>query len=141
MREGDEGMIAVVAALAARDGRLLIARRPEGRHMGGRWEFPGGKLEKGELPEEALRRELREELDVEAEIGPIRAAIPYSYPEKEVLLLFYSARLKGEPRPVDEAALAWASPEELAGYDLAPVDALMARRLAQGDISDAILYF
>ena len=134
-------MIAVVAALAARDGRLLIARRPEGRHMGGRWEFPGGKLEKDELPEEALRRELREELDVEAEIGPIRAAIPYSYPEKDVLLLFYSARLKGEPRPVDEAALAWASPEELAGYDLAPVDALMARRLAQGDISDAILYF
>ncbi len=134
-------MIAVAAALAARDGKLLIARRPEGRHMGGRWEFPGGKLEKGELPEEALRRELKEELGVDAEIGPIRAAIPYSYPEKEVLLLFYSARLAGEPRPIDEAALAWAGVQELAGYDLAPVDRLMAARLAQDDNSDAILYF
>ena len=134
-------MIAVTAALAARNGRLLIARRPDGRHMGGRWEFPGGKLEKGELPEDALKRELREELGVEAEIGPIRAAIPYSYPEKDVLLLFYSARLKGEPRPIDEAALEWVSIEELADYDLAPVDALMAERLTQDDISDAILYF
>ncbi|MBO4883848.1 MAG: (deoxy)nucleoside triphosphate pyrophosphohydrolase [Clostridia bacterium] len=134
-------MIAVTAALAARNGRLLIARRPDGRHMGGRWEFPGGKLEKGELPEDALKRELREELGVEAEIGPIRAAIPYSYPEKDVLLLFYSARLKGEPRPIDEAALEWVSIGELADYDLAPVDALIAERLTQDDISDAILYF
>ena len=134
-------MIAVVAALAAKEGRLLIAQRPMGRHMGGKWEFPGGKLEKGETPEAALRRELNEELGVDADIGPIRAAIPYSYPEKDVLLLFYSARLMGEPRPIDEAALAWVTPDELAGYDLAPVDALMAKRLRETDNSDAILYF
>ena len=134
-------MIAVVAALAAKEGRLLIAQRPMGRHMGGKWEFPGGKLEKGETPEAALRRELNEELGVDADIGPIRAAIPYSYPEKDVLLLFYVARLMGEPKPIDEAALAWVTPDELAGYDLAPVDALMAKRLRETDNSDAILYF
>ena len=134
-------MIAVVAALAAKEGRLLIAQRPMGRHMGGKWEFPGGKLEKGETPEAALRRELNEELGVDADIGPIRAAIPYSYPEKDVLLLFYSARLMGEPKPIDEAALAWVTPDELAGYDLAPVDALMVKRLRETDNSDAILYF
>ena len=134
-------MIAVVAALAAKEGRLLIAQRPMGRHMGGKWEFPGGKLEKGETPEAALRRELNEELGVDADIGPIRAAIPFSYPEKDVLLLFYSARLMGEPKPIDEAALAWVTPDELAGYDLAPVDALMAKRLRETDNSDAILYF
>lgn len=122
-------MIAVVAALAWRDGKLLIARRPEDRHMGGKWEFPGGKLEKGETPEEALRRELMEELGVDAAIGRIAAAIPYSYPEKDVLLLFYDARLLGEPKPIDEAALAWVRPEDLPRCDLAPVDALMARRL------------
>ena len=134
-------MIAVVAALAAKEGRLLIAQRPMGRHMGGKWEFPGGKLEKGETPEAAPRRELNEELGVDADIGPIRAAIPFSYPEKDVLLLFYSARLMGEPKPIDEAALAWVTPDELAGYDLAPVDALMAKRLRETDNSDAILYF
>ena len=134
-------MIAVVAALAERDGKLLIARRPDDRHMGGKWEFPGGKLEKGETPEAALRRELNEELGVDADIGPIRAAIPYSYPEKDVLLLFYVARLMREPKPIDEAALAWVTPDELAGYDLAPVDALMAKRLRETDNSDAILYF
>ena len=122
-------MIAVVAALAERDGKLLIARRPDDRHMGGKWEFPGGKLERGELPEAALQRELMEELDARSEIGSIAAAIPYSYPEKDVLLLFYRARLLDEPKPVDEAALAWVRPEELLRYDLAPVDALMAKRL------------
>ena len=134
-------LMTVVAALAAKEGRLLIAQRPMGRHMGGKWEFPGGKLEKGETPEAALRRELNEELGVDADIGPIRAAIPYSYPEKDVLLLFYVARLMGEPKPIDEAALAWVTPDELAGYDLAPVDALMAKRLRETDNSDAILYF
>ncbi|MBQ8954438.1 MAG: (deoxy)nucleoside triphosphate pyrophosphohydrolase [Clostridia bacterium] len=134
-------MIAVVAALAVRDGKLLIARRPDGRHMGGKWEFPGGKLEKGELPEEALRRELREELGVDSDVGRIVAAIPYSYPEKDVLLLFYAVRMRDEPRPIDEAELRWVDFEALEDYDFAPVDRLMTARLKKADISDANLYF
>ena len=134
-------MIPVVAALAVRDGKLLIARRPEDRHMGGRWEFPGGKLERGELPEQALRRELREELGVDAEVGRILAAIPYSYPEKDVLLLFYAVRMMGEPRPIDEAELRWIDFAALTDYDFAPVDRLMTARLKEADISDANMYF
>ena len=110
-------MIPVVAALIVRAGKLLIARRPEGKHMAGRWEFPGGKLERGESPEEAIEREIREELAVEIRAGRIYQAIAYSYPEKDVLLLFYAAALvSGEPRPVEEAEIRWVTLGELDKY-------------------------
>lgn len=130
----------MVAALMVRDGKILIARRPVGRHMGGKWEFPGGKLEKGESPEAALERELREELGVETQTGRIVRAVSFSYPEKDVLLLFYLSRLiSGEPSPIDEAEVCWAEPGELTRFDLAPVDRLMADCLndpANGVLSD-----
>ena len=133
-------MIVVVAALMVRDGKILIARRPAGRHMGGKWEFPGGKLEKGESPEAALERELREELGVETQTGRIVRAVSFSYPEKDVLLLFYLSRLiSGEPSPIDEAEVCWAEPGELPRFDLAPADRLMADCLndpANGVLSD-----
>ena len=123
-------MIPVVAALIVRDGRLLIARRPEGKHMAGRWEFPGGKLEKGESPEEAIEREIREELAAEIKAGRVYQAIAYSYPEKDVLLLFYAASVvSGEPRPVEEAEIRWITLEELDEYTFAPVDAMLVERL------------
>ena len=123
-------MIPVVAALIVRDGRLLIARRPEGKHMAGRWEFPGGKLEKGESPEEAIEREIREELAAEIRAGRVYQAIAYSYPEKDVLLLFYAASVvSGEPRPVEEAEIRWITLEELYEYTFAPVDAMLVERL------------
>ena len=123
-------MIPVVAALIVRDGRLLIARRPEGKHMAGRWEFPGGKLEKGESPEEAIDREIREELAAEIRAGRVYQAIAYSYPEKDVLLLFYAASVvSGEPRPVEEAEIRWITLEELDEYTFAPVDAMLVERL------------
>lgn len=123
-------MIPVVAALIVRGGRLLIARRPEGRHMAGRWEFPGGKLEKGESPEEAVEREIREELGLDVRAGQIYQAIAYSYPEKDVLLLFYAASVvSGEPRPIEEAEIRWATVEELDGYAFAPVDEMLVQRL------------
>ncbi|MCI5546342.1 MAG: 8-oxo-dGTP diphosphatase MutT [Clostridiales bacterium] len=123
-------MIPVVAALIVRDGRLLIARRPEGKHMAGRWEFPGGKLEKGESPEEAIEREIREELAAEIRAGRVYQAIAYSYPEKDVLLLFYAASVvSGEPRPVEEAEIRWITLEELDEYTFAPVDAMLVERL------------
>ena len=123
-------MIPVVAALIVRGGRLLIARRPEGRHMAGRWEFPGGKLEKGESPEDAVEREIREELGLDVRAGRIYQAIAYSYPEKDVLLLFYAAAVvSGEPRPIEEAEIRWVTVEELDGYAFAPVDEMLVQRL------------
>ena len=95
-------MIVVAAGLVVRDGRVLISRRPEGRHQGGKWEFPGGKLEVGESPEEALVRELREELGIETKTGRIREVKFYQYPDRDVLLLFYWSRLvSGWPRKID----------------------------------------
>ena len=123
-------MIPVVAALIVREGRLLIARRPEGRHMAGRWEFPGGKLEKGESPEDAVEREIREELGLDVRAGRIYQAIAYSYPEKDVLLLFYAAVVvSGEPRPIEEAEIRWVTVAELDGYAFAPVDEMLVQRL------------
>ena len=98
--------------------------------MAGRWEFPGGKLEKGESPEEAIEREIREELAAEIRAGRVYQAIAYSYPEKDVLLLFYAASIvSGEPRPVEEAEIRWITLEELDGYAFAPVDAMLVERL------------
>ena len=116
-------MIAVVAGLIVRDGKLLIAQRPGDKHMGGRWEFPGGKIEKGESPEAALRRELSEELGIEVKVGRIYHAVMHSYPEKDVLLLFYRCRLiSGEPRPIEEADVRWITENEIRSYNWAEAD-------------------
>ena len=116
-------MIAVVAALIVQDGKLLIAQRPDGKHMAGKWEFPGGKIEKGETPEAALERELSEELGVKTETGRIYHAIYHSYPEKEILLLFYRSRLiEGCPRAIEEADIRWIDESELRSFDWAEAD-------------------
>lgn len=125
-------MIVVAAGLVVRDGRVLISRRPEGRHQGGKWEFPGGKLEVGESPEEALVRELREELGIETKTGRIREVKFYQYPDRDVLLLFYWSRLvSGWPRKIDCGDFAWAMPQELPEYDFAPADAELIVDLAK----------
>ena len=117
-------MIAVVAALIVRDGKLMIAQRPAGKHMAGKWEFPGGKIEKDETPERALERELCEELGVKTETGRIYYAIHHSYPEKDVLLLFYRSRLiEGEPRPIEEADIRWIEEAQIRDFDWAEADA------------------
>ena len=117
-------MIAVVAGLIVRDGRLMIAQRPHGKHMAGKWEFPGGKIEKGETPEAALERELFEELGVKTQTGRIYYAIHHSYPEKDVLLLFYrSSLIEGEPHPIEEADIRWIEEGQLREFDWAEADA------------------
>lgn len=125
-------LIVVAAALIDGDGRVLIARRPKGKAMAGFWEFPGGKLDEGETPEEALVRELREELGIEAAaqcMAPVAFA-SQATPDQHLLIpLFVLRKWKGVARPLEHDALAWAMPADLAGYDLAPADKPLAAQL------------
>lgn len=109
MSPGVRPKIEVVAAFIEREGRVLLDRRRPGGELGGLWEFPGGKLEPGESPVEALRRELREELGVEAAQvrAPALATVEHAYPAFDLVLSLYAVELGGTPRAVDVAELAW----------------------------------
>ena len=122
-------MLVVSAAVAVRDGKIMICQRRPEAHNGLKWEFPGGKLEPGESPEAALARELREELEIDVRVGRIRDAVYFQYPDRDVLVLFYGCRiLAGEPRTLDCHAIAWASPDELPRYDFAGADLEFVKR-------------
>lgn len=111
----------VLAAVVERAGRLLLARRPPGKRHAGLWELPGGKFLPGEAPLDAARRELAEELGVEvAAVGGLLLAVPD--PGSAFVVEFYRADMRGEPIALEHTELAWALPEELAGYPLAPGD-------------------
>lgn len=111
----------VLAAVAQRDGRLLLALRPPGKRHAGLWEFPGGKFLPGESPLEAARRELSEELDVEVISLGARLHAEHD-PGSPFLVEFYGVEIAGEPRALEHEALAWVSLEELSSYPLAPSD-------------------
>lgn len=122
--------IAVVAAIVMREGRVLLTQRLESTHLALHWEFPGGKVEEGESPPEALRRELREELGVETAIEAPFAFNWHDYGEKQVLLLTYVARiLSGEPRPLGCRDLGWFGRARVASMQLPPADAPILERL------------
>lgn len=96
-------MIEVVSAIIEReDGRVLIAQRPPGKKLAGSWEFPGGKLEVGESRVDALRRELREELRLDVEVGRELGSFPYAYDWGEILLHVFVVRALGEPSPTTD---------------------------------------
>ncbi len=106
--------IPVVTALMRKNGLVLLGQRPEGNSLAGQWEFPGGKIELGESPKQALERELREELEIEAEIGELKFANTHSYGEKGVILLFYEVSFwKGEPKASHHTALKWVDPDQI----------------------------
>lgn len=124
------GAIAVTAGIIERDGRVLLARRGSGGPLAGKWEFPGGKIEPGETPEECLARELREELGIETLVGERVATSIYDYGRGAIELLAYRVRiLAGEPEPREHEALAWAPLATLSDYDLAAADMPIARAL------------
>jgi 8-oxo-dGTP diphosphatase len=126
----------VVAALIRRDSRLLVCQRLPIGPLSGQWEFPGGKVDPGETPEEALLRELREELGVEARIGPLVFEHTHVYaPDRVAHLLFYEATiLRGEPELLDHQAMRWVVPEELGGFEFVAGDGEIIRRLAGGEL-------
>jgi len=122
--------IEVSAGLVFHNGRLLITQRPEGGHLAGLWEFPGGKREPHESFEDCLRRELREELGIEVEAGPLVESIDHEYPEKSVHLRFFRcAWTAGEPQPLGCAAFAWVTREQLAAYSFPAADARLIEKL------------
>ena len=124
-----EMRLLVVAGVVLREGPIMVCQRPGGVHNALKWEFPGGKLEPGESPEEALRRELMEELSIEVRVGRVADAVYCRYPDRDVLLLFYMCEiLRGEPVPVDCNAVEWAAPDQLPRYDFAEADRVFVQR-------------
>ena len=114
-----------------RGGKLLIAQRLAGSHLGGLWEFPGGKRQPGETWEECLARELIEELGASVKVGSVFEEVVHVYPEKTVRLRFFVCSwLSGEPRPLECANVAWVTREQLAHYEFPPADARLLERLA-----------
>ena len=115
--------ILVVAAVIERDSRFLVTLRPEGTHLGGRWEFPGGKVHVSETHAEALRRELFEELDIVAQVGELIHRTRHAYPGKTVELCFYRCGFGGEPKPMMGQEMRWVPREALARLPFPEADA------------------
>ena len=125
-------MTVVAAALVDVDGRVLLQQRLPGRAMAGLWEFPGGKVEDGELPEEALVRELSEELGIETEaefLSPAAFASADNGGRHMLLLLYLCRQWRGEAAPLDAAALRWVRPAEMHAIDMPPADRPLVRQL------------
>ena len=119
----------VAAGVVLRDQRVMLCQRRPGVHNGLKWEFPGGKLEPGESPEAALRRELREELGIGVSVGHAADVVFYRYPDRDVLVLFYMCAIEaGEPACVDCNAIAWANLDAVERYDFAGADAEFVKR-------------
>jgi 8-oxo-dGTP diphosphatase len=118
-------ILVAAVALIDRDGRVLLAQRPEGKSMAGLWEFPGGKVEPGETPEAALIRELHEELGIDTWascLAPLTFA-SHSYAEFHLLMpLFACRKWQGIPDSKEGQALTWVRPERLYDYPMPPAD-------------------
>jgi mutator protein MutT len=132
------GPITVVAAVIERDARILICQRRRGDRFELLWEFPGGKVQQGETPEQALLRELREELGVSARLGGEIYRTRHRYPEldRELVLIFFSAALG--PEPLSNLAfeqVVWADRARLSEYDFLTADRELVARLADGKCS------
>lgn len=115
--------IVVVAAVIERDGRFLVARRLEGTHLAGYWEFPGGKVHEGETQESALQREISEELNTAISHARKIFHTAHSYPERVVELHFYRGELTGEPQSMLGQELRWITREQFGSMAFPPADA------------------
>ena len=118
-------VLVAACALADADGRVLLAQRPQGKAMAGLWEFPGGKIEDGERPEQTLIRELKEELGIavsEACLAPLTFA-SHSYPDFQLLMpLYVCRRWDGTVIAREAQQLAWVKPNKLRDYEMPPAD-------------------
>ncbi len=123
--EGLPTLLVVAVALIDRDSRVLLTERPKGKNMEGLWEFPGGKVDKGETPEAALIRELQEELGVDTEtscLAPFTFA-SHTYEKFHLLMPLYVCRVwKGIPVGKEGQRLSWVRPNEMKNYPMPPAD-------------------
>ena len=135
---GAKKIIEVSAALIFRDGKLLITQRHASSHLGGLWEFPGGKREAGETFEQCLVREIREELGVEIATGELFEEISHDYSEKSVRLKFFIGKIiSGEPQPLDCATVKWIGKAGLNTHEFPAADARLIERLSRVDFPPA----
>jgi mutator protein MutT len=122
--------IEVAAGLVFREGKLLITQRRSHDHLGGLWEFPGGKRECGESFESCLARELKEELGISVRVGEEFDAVTHAYSERTVYIRFYKCRwVQHEPRPLACQAAAWITREELGQFAFPAADARLLEKL------------
>jgi 8-oxo-dGTP diphosphatase len=123
---GKRLLLVAACALVDTDGRVLLAQRPEGKQLAGLWEFPGGKVEAGETPEQCLIRELQEEIGIETDIpclAPLTFA-SHSYDDFHLLMpLFVCRRFRGIAQPKEGQALKWVRPKQMRDYPMPPADA------------------
>lgn len=125
--------IIVTAAIIRHNGQVLIAQRKQGAHEGLLWEFPGGKLESGESPEEGLIREIKEELDIDISVDDIFKVVSHCYDkERHVMLLVYLCQyLSGKPKTKDCQDFRWVTPDEMNHYTFAPADIPAVEKLKE----------
>ena len=124
--------LVVAAVIFNGSGRVLIAERPAGKHMAGRWEFPGGKVAPGEAEEAALRRELAEELGIEVMAAQPMMRLTHRYPDREVeLSMWVVERYRGEPQALDGQRLKWVQRAQLAVEDILEADRPFVAALVQ----------
>jgi 8-oxo-dGTP diphosphatase len=125
-------MIIVAAAIIHRDQHILLTKRPSNVHLANLWEFPGGKVEPGESLEAALRRELREELDVNVNVEDEFYTTTHDYPTKSVELHFFNCTIaSGELRAIEVAEFRWVKRSELHAFEFPEADRELVERLAR----------
>ncbi|MGD8703188.1 MAG: (deoxy)nucleoside triphosphate pyrophosphohydrolase [Desulfosarcina sp.] len=128
-------IVPVTAGIIERSGKVLITQRQPTSRMAGLWEFPGGKVEAGETPEQCLQRELHEELGMDADIGPILGANIHHYDHISIRLMVYRAFWNGRPfKLVSHQAFRWVRPARLPAFAFTPADLPFVWRLAKGQI-------
>ncbi|WP_196137181.1 8-oxo-dGTP diphosphatase MutT [Aliikangiella sp. G2MR2-5] len=126
-------IIRVAAAIILQDDKVLIAQRPADKHKGGYWEFPGGKIENGESPVEALKREIFEELNIHIQSARPFTTVDFEYPEKKVSLEFFIVeQFKGEPHGVEGQPVLWASKSKLTDFKFPEANQPVVEKLLFG---------
>jgi len=122
----------VTAAIIINNGKVLIAQRAENQQLAGKWEFPGGKVEPGETPEECLKREIKEELGINIEVNDFFGESTYHYDTGTIKLLAYKSQwIDGECKLSVHSRIKWVKPYELENYDFAPADIYFVNKLKE----------